>query len=157
MPGAHATIEVARLVRAPIDRVWDTFTDLSVRAEVMSTVDSVEPLHGDGFEIGTTWRETRTLRDEAPVTEELRVVELHPYHRCVISARGEGGDYRIAYDFTPRDGHTRVHCRFSTAPPQRLAERVIAVFFGGMVTRVIEGALRQDLADLSTAIEAAAA
>lgn len=136
--------------------MWQILTDLPARADVMSTVDSVELLHGEGFEIGTTWRETRTLRD-APVTEELRVVTLEPPYHFVISAHGEGGEYRLGYRLLARNGHTRINCRFSAAVPERLTDRVLAVFFGGMVNRVIEGALRQDLADLSIAIEAAAA
>ncbi len=152
-----STIEVARLVRAPVEHVWSVFTDLPARAEVMSTVDSVEILSGDGFEIGTTWRETRTLRD-APVTETLRVVALDPSsYSCVIESRGDDEEYRTTYQFIPRNGHTRARVRFSTALPERLSSRVLVVFFGGMVTRVIEGALRQDLSDLAAAIETAAA
>lgn len=155
MHGAHSTLEVARLVRAPVEHVWRVFSDLSSRADVMSTVDSVELLTGTEFQVGTAWRETRTLRDH-PVTEELRVVSMEPPYRCALESHGADEDYRVEYEFIPRNGHTRMRIRFD-AGPQPLANRVLAAFFGGMVVRVIEGALRQDLEDLATAIETAAA
>ncbi|MQA25382.1 MAG: SRPBCC family protein [Micromonosporaceae bacterium] len=155
MRGAHSTIEVARLVRAPVERVWQVFTDLPARAEVMSTVDAVEILSDGTFKVGAAWQETRTLR-AGPVTEQLRVVSMERPHRCAIESHAADEDYRMEYEFTPRNGHTRMWVRFD-ASPQPLANRVLAAFFGGMVARVIEGALRQDLEDLAAASESAAA
>lgn len=156
MRGVESTIEVTRLVQAPVDQVWRVFTDLPARARLMSTVDSVELL-ADGFQVGTTWRETRTLRDAA-VTEEWRVVSLSPPYRCLISSRGEGEDYEIGYEFTPRPDGTRVRIQFEAAPQHpRLAERMFALFFGGIAAFVIEGTLRQDLEDLALAAEHPAA
>lgn len=156
MKGAESSIEVSRLIPAPVDHVWRVFTDLPARARLMSTVDSVEML-SQGFEVGTTWRETRTLRD-VPVTEEWRVVSLAPPYRCVISSRGQGEDYEMEYEFAPRPGGTRIRVRFEAAPQHpRLAERMLALFFGGIAASVAEGTLRQDLEDLVVAVEQAAA
>jgi uncharacterized protein YndB with AHSA1/START domain len=156
MKGAESTIEVSRLIPAPVDHVWRVFTDLAARARMMSTVDAIEIL-SDGFQEGTTWRETRTLRD-VPVTEEWRVVSLSPPYRCVLASRGQGEDYEIGYEFTPRPGGTRIRVHFEATPRQpRLAERVFALFFGGIAAFVAEGTLRQDLEDLAVAVERAAA
>lgn len=156
MRGAGSSIEVSRLVRAPVDRVWRTFTDLSNRARLMSTVDSVDLLTGS-FQVGTTWRETRTLWDD-PVTEEWRVISLSPPYRCLFSSQGQGEDYEIGYEFSPEPDGTRVRVRFEAAPQHpRLAERVLALFFGGIGALVVEGTLRQDLEDLATAVEQQAA
>jgi uncharacterized membrane protein len=157
MRGPVATIEVARLVRAPVDHVWEVFTDLSARSQVMSTVDSVELVAGEGFDVGTTWRETRTLPRAEPVVEELRVESMEPPRRCLISAHGADGDYHLDYRFLPRNGHTQMRVSFSTPLPHKFATRVLAVLFGEMVTRVIEGGLRHDLDDLADAMESAAA
>jgi uncharacterized membrane protein len=157
MRDPEATIEVARLVRAPVDHVWQVFTDLSARSQVMSTVDSVEILSGNGFDVGTTWRETRTLPDTEPVVEELTVEALEPPHRCLIFAHGDEGDYRLDYRFQPRNGDTQMRVQFSTPLPDRFTTRVLAVLFGELVTRVIEGGLRHDLDDLADAVESAAA
>jgi uncharacterized protein YndB with AHSA1/START domain len=157
MKGAESTtIEVSRSVPAPVDQVWRVFTDLPARAGLMSTVDSVEMITG-GFGVGTTWRETRTLRD-VPVTEEWRVVSLSPPYRCVISSHGEGEDYQMEYEFTPRAGGTRIRVHFQATPQHPgLAERVLAFFVGGIAAFVAEGTLRQDLEDLAYAVEQAAA
>lgn len=156
MKGAESTIEVSRLIPAPVDHVWRVFTDLPARARMMSTVDAIEIL-SDGFQVGTTWRETRTLRD-VPVTEEWRVVSLTPPYRCVLASRGQGEDYEIGYEFIPRPGGTRIRVHFEAAPREpRLAERVFALFFGGIAAFVAEGTLRQDLEDLAAAVKQAAA
>ncbi|MGH3731238.1 MAG: SRPBCC family protein [Micromonosporaceae bacterium] len=157
MPGAVSTLEVARLVRAPVDHVWRQFTDIPARDRTMSTVDSVELLSGREFRVGTRWRETRTVFHGEPVTEELRVVSAEPPYRCLIDSHGPGEDYRLGLELTPRHGHTRARLHFETALPERFTTRVLTAFFGGIVLRSIEGVLRQDLEDLAAAVEAAAA
>jgi len=156
MKGAESTIEVSRFIPAPVDRVWRVLTDLPARARLMSTVDSIE-MPAEGFGVGTTWRETRTLRD-VPVTEEWHVESLSPPYRCVISSRGQGEDYQMEYELTPRAGGTRIRVHFqATAQHPRLAERVFTLFFGGIAAFVAEGTLRRDLEDLALAVEEAAA
>ena len=157
MPGAVSTIEVARLIRAPVDRVWRVLTDIPARHQVLSAVESVELITGRTFDVGTRWRETRTALWGERVTEELRVISVTPPYRCVIEAQGPHEHYTLEYELTSRHGHTRVRSHFQTALPERFTTRVLTAFFGGIVLRSIEGVLREDLEDIAAAVESAAA
>ncbi len=64
-----------RTISAPSGRVWDLLTDLARAPRIISAIDGVERLKdGDGFVVGTRWRETRTVFGRQ-ATEETEVVE----------------------------------------------------------------------------------
>ena len=148
-----STVAVSRLVDAPVDDVWRTFTDLGGRCEWMSTVNRVELLTRGPFGTGTVWRESRTMVDGDEVTEEFRVRECVAGERFVVASPGIGADYRMTYTFTPVDhgrhrGGTMVTVVQDGAPTQR-GGRWLALVFGGLAAMTVESALRRDLDDLA--------
>jgi uncharacterized membrane protein len=152
-----ATVAVTRLVEASAEELWRVFTDLPARGGWLSTVSSVEVLTPGPFHAGTRWRESYHLPDGTELIEEFQVEEAAPPRQLIVISSGIGVDYRTAYTFTPVDGRRRrrtgwtavsvVQQGVATAPYGRL----LALVFGGLAARTVEGALRRDLADLAAA------
>lgn len=150
-----STVAVTRLIDAPADRVWRVFTDLPARARWLSNVDEVEVVTPGPFAVGTVWRETRTMPGDVPVTEEFTVEQCTEHSRFVVASPGIGADYRMTYTLTPaelgrRRGCTAVMVVLDGAPTAP-GGRLLALVFGGLAARTLEGALRQDLDDLAAA------
>ncbi|BCJ53693.1 hypothetical protein Asp14428_51680 [Actinoplanes sp. NBRC 14428] len=150
-----STVAVTRLVEAPVVEVWRVFTDLRRRREWLSTVTHVEMLTDGPFGAGTVWRETRTMADGGEITEEFRVRECAVPERFVVESPGIGADYRMTYTFVPvlegrHRGGTMVTV-VQDGTPTAPAGRFLALVFGGLAARTVEGALRRDLDDLAAA------
>ena len=150
-----STVAVTRLVEAPIAAVWQVFTDLPSRCDRLSTVIAVELLTQGPFGAGTVWRETRTMADGAEITEEFRVDECVVNERFVVASPGIGAEYRMTYTFVPvvagrHRGGTMVTV-VQDGTPTAPAGRFLALVFGGLAARTVEGALRRDLDDLAAA------
>jgi uncharacterized protein YndB with AHSA1/START domain len=150
-----STVAVTRLVEAPVVEVWRVFTDLPGRRRWLSTVTQVEMLASGAFGAGTVWRETRTMADGAEITEEFRVTECVIPEKFVVTSPGIGADYRMTYTFVPviegrHRGGTMVTV-VQDGNPTAPAGRFLALVFGGLAARTVEGALRRDLDDLAAA------
>jgi uncharacterized protein YndB with AHSA1/START domain len=150
-----STVAVTRLVEAPVVSVWRVFTDLPGRREWLSTVTRVEMLTAGPFSAGTAWRETRTMADGAEITEEFLVKDCAVPERFVVTSAGIGADYRMTYTFVPviegrHRGGTMVTV-VQDGSPTAPAGRLLALVFGGLAARTVEGALRRDLDDLAAA------
>jgi hypothetical protein len=107
------------------------------------------------FGAGTMWRETRTMADGTEITEEFRVRECVIPERFVVASPGIGADYRMTYTFVPviegrHRGGTMVTV-VQDGTPTAPAGRLLALVFGGLAARTVEGALRRDLDDLAAA------
>lgn len=150
-----STVAVSKLIQAPVGELWRAFTDLPDRGRYLSTVESVEVLTTGPFGTGTRWLETRSLPDGTRVTEEFVVNKVVPRVLCAITSPGVGADYRITYRFTPVDvGRRRggtVVTVVQEGGPTAPYGRFLALMFGGLAARTVEGALRRDLADLAAA------
>lgn len=150
-----STVAVTRLVEAPVVTVWRVFTDLPSRCTWLSTVTAVQMLTPGPFGAGTVWRETRTMADGAEITEEFQVRECVVPERFVVTSPGIGADYRMTYTFMPviegrHRGGTMVTV-VQDGSPTAPAGRFLALVFGGLAARTVEGALRRDLDDLAAA------
>jgi hypothetical protein len=148
-----STVAVTRLVTSPVAEVWRVFTDLPSRRHWLHTVTRVEMLTHGPFGAGTVWRETRTMADAAEITEEFRVRECVIPERFVVTSPGIGADYRMTYTFVPviegrHRGGTMVTV-IQDGNPTAPAGRLLALVFGGLAARTLEGTLRRDLDDLA--------
>jgi hypothetical protein len=150
-----STVAVTRLIGAPVAAVWYVFTELPSRRAWLSTVTHVEMLTDGPFGAGTVWRETRSMADGGEITEEFRVRECVVPQRFVVESPGIGADYRMTYSFVPvtegrHRGGTMVTV-IQDGTPTAPAGRLLALVFGGLAARTVEGALRRDLEDLAAA------
>ncbi len=150
-----STVAVTRLVEAPVRDVWRVFTDLRSRCDWLSTVTAVELMSSGPFGAGTVWRETRTMADGTEITEEFLVRECAVPERFVVESPGIGADYRMTYTFVPVTEGRHVGATMVTVvqdgTPTAPAGRFLALVFGGLAARTVEGALRRDLDDLAAA------
>lgn len=107
--------ELSEHFEHPPQRILDALTDLERLGEWMPDFVALEHLAGEGYEVGTAWRETRHLFGRE-ATEHVEVVELDPPHRLVLEVDGSKGtsrrgEYRFTYTLTPDDDGTRVTLR----------------------------------------------
>ncbi|MFF5174034.1 SRPBCC family protein [Micromonospora sp. NPDC000089] len=149
-----STVTVTAFIEAPVDEVWARLVDLPIRAGWLSTVGGVELLTPGGFGPGTAWRETRTRPDGGDQAEEFVVLAVDPPQRLLLSSPGIGVDYRITWTLRTvrrrRRGCTAVTVEHQAVPTAPYG-RVMALLFGGLAARAVEGAIRRDLADLTGA------
>jgi hypothetical protein len=89
------------------------------------------------------------------VTEEFLVSECVIPERFVVVSPGIGADYRMTYSFVPviegrHRGGTMVTV-IQDGSPTAPSGRILALVFGGLAARTVEGTLRRDLDDLAAA------
>lgn len=144
-------VQVSRTIAAPVERVWEVFTDLDHAEERLSGVDRIERLTPSGFKVGTTWRETRTLHGNT-ATEQLTVTLVEPPQRYLVEARSKGTHYRSEFTFTPEGDGTLVRMTFG-AEPHGTMGKVVGAVFGGLMSRSVTKSMQQDLDDLADAAE----
>lgn len=140
---------VTRRIAAPRERVWDVLTDLDRSPEVVRAIQSIERVRGEGFDVGTRWRETRTHMGRE-VTEEMEVTALDPGERYVIEADGAGTHYRSEFVLEGDGGGTEVTMTFASEPGGTLA-RVMDVVVGRLFAGATRKALEADLEDVAHA------
>ena len=151
-----STVAVTHLIEAPVLEVWRVFTDLPSRCTWLSTVSHVEMLSRGPFGVGTVWRETRSMGDDGgEITEEFHVQDCVAPEKFVVTSPGIGADYRMTYTFVPvvegrHRGGTMVTV-VQDGAPTAASGRFLALVFGGLAARTVEGALRHDLDDLAVA------
>lgn len=146
-------VMVSRDVAAPAEHVWEIMTDLERSPQVVSAIADVERLDGgDGFGVGTRWREARDVFGRR-VTEELEVVDVEPGRSYTVEAHGSGGAYRSTLTVAP-EGERR--CRLSMSfgyRPGGLVARVMAATVGRLGEGATRRTLRSDLDDIAFAAE----
>lgn len=144
-------------ISASPSAVWAVLTDLESAASLLRGVESIELLTSGPYDVGTRWRETRTIMGGRE-TEQLQVLEAVPDHRSVISAAARGVTYTTTFTLTATSRGTDLAMEFSAgagAPGGSVAfvPRVLA----RIGARVTTGVMEQDLQDIAAAAERRAA
>ena len=127
-------------------------TDLEGSPYVISAIEEVEITTGDGFGVGTTWRETRTMFGRS-TTEEMTVAAVDPGKSYVVTSRAGGADYRSVLSVEPDSEGCTLSMEF-TAEPSGTVSKVFASTVGKLFESGTRKALEQDLADIAAAAEA---
>lgn len=147
-------LTVTKEIDAPAQRVWDIVTDLDASPQVLSGVDRVERLDGgDGFEVGTRWRETRTMFGRQ-ASEEMAVTAVEPPRSYTVEAGSGGTSYRSTIAVMPLDER---RCRLTmgfSAQSAGIAGRVLSATVGRLFLGSTRKALQRDLDDIAAAAEA---
>ena len=142
---------VIRRIAAPRDRVWEVLTDVDRSPEVISAIQSVERVRGEGFDVGTRWRETRTMMGRE-ATEEMEVTAVEPGERYVVETDGTGAHYRSEFVLEGDGGGTEVTMTFASEPSGALA-RILDATVGRLLAGATRRALAADLEDVAHASE----
>jgi hypothetical protein len=150
---AGHTITVKREVLAEPLVVWNTVTDIDNAAKILTAVERVERIAGDGFEVGTRWRETRRLMGRSE-TEEMWVAEVDAPRRAVIAAESNGTAYRTVMDFKPSSlGTTLVFSFTAETSGAGAGQKLMFAVLGKASIKAAKASLEVDLADIAKAIE----
>ncbi|KDE11968.1 MULTISPECIES: SRPBCC family protein [Rhodococcus] len=147
-------VELSRFVDAPPDRVWRVLTSVDSAPQILSGVQGVERLAGVGYEVGTRWRETRTMFGRA-ATEEMTVTAVEPGRHTAVEAESGGVRYRTEFDVAPERAGTTLTVRFSAdaGRPGRI-RRALTALVAPLALRATRKALHQDLDDIAAAARA---
>lgn len=145
---------VTRRTSAPPAAVWAVLTDIDRAPEVLQGVDRVDRLAGTGYEVGTRWRETRTMMGRS-ASEEMQVTAVELGRRTVVEATSSGVHYTTVFELSPAGTGTEITMRFGGTPVnagrgQKLLWRLV----GGLGLRATARTMRTDLADITRAAEA---
>lgn len=146
-----AETTVSRTINAPVERVWQVFTDLPSIEENIKGITSVELLSEGDFAVGTRWRETRTMFGRS-ASEEMWVTDSRPPQAYRVEAESHGSHYTSEYTFRAVDGGTEVTLVF-TAEPQGTMAKIMATATGWMAKGMIDKQFRADLDDLAAICE----
>ncbi len=145
-----ATVKVSSQIAAPVERVFQMFTDIEHGAEHVTGIKKIETLTTGPFSLGTRWQETRDLLGRLDDAEmEVTAFELNRTYTVTHHKAGTRID--ATFTFEPLDGGTTVSIEFGLGghglPPGLLSPLEWAM--SGKVRDV----LSRDLADLKAAIE----
>ena len=145
-----ATVKVSNQITAPVEQVFQIFTDIERGAEHVSRITKIEPLTTGRFSLGTRWRETREVLgglDDA----EMEVTAFELNRKYTITHYKAGVRVDAEFTFEPVSGGTKVSIEFGMGhhglPPGLLSPLEWAI--AGKVRDV----LTRDLSDLKEAIE----
>lgn len=150
-----AKIKVSTEVKAPVERVFELFTDIQHAAERVSGIKKIDVLSTGPFNLGYRWTETREVMgrlDDATMEitsfERNRTYTVTHYKGGVL---GSGVRIDATFTFEPVLEGTNVSIEFELhpegLPPATLAPLEWAI--GGKVRDVLSA----DLHDLKASIE----
>ena len=144
-------LEVTQQINAPVERVYEVFTDLPSAADRITGIESVELLTDQPFGVGTRWKETRKIMGKE-ATETMWITAVEVNRSYTAEAESCGTHYTSVFTFEPSDGGTRVTMRFSGRPVTLVARLLTPL--GLLMTGTIRKMMAGDLADLAAVCEA---
>jgi hypothetical protein len=146
------TVTVATTVAAPLDRVFDVFTDLQHNAGRVSNIKEIEVLTTGGFTRGTRWLETREVLTQFD-TAEMEVTAFERNRTYTITHHKAGTRIDTMFTFEPAESGTEVRIEFNLdshgLPPGLLAP------LGWAIAGKVRDVISHDLADLEGSLERA--
>ncbi len=147
-------ITVSREIAAQADVLWRIMTDIDGFEETISAIESVEKLsNGTEFDIGTKWRETRTMFGKQ-ATEVMWVTEIDPGRSYVVNAESHGSKDTTAMSVTPEGNDScEVTMNFGAEPFGTMA-KAMTVTIGRFFEKATRKAFAQDLDDIAAVAEA---
>jgi carbon monoxide dehydrogenase subunit G len=148
-------LHVSREVAAPCARVWEIVTDLDAAPSVLSGVEELERLDGgEGFGVGTRWRETRMVFGKR-ATEEMEVTAVEPSDHYTVVAHHGSTTYTSGVSVASiGDDRCRVGMSFHAAT-SGVVGRVLGATLGRLFVGATRKGLQRDLDDIAAHAEAA--
>ena len=108
-----ANLKLSQQVNAPIDRVFQVFSDFPTAADRIEGIKSIEMLTDGPVGLGTRFKETRTMfgRD---ATEEMEITAFEPNRLYTVSADSCGAKFDTTFRFSESMGKTQVDMEMKT-------------------------------------------
>lgn len=149
-----ASAKVEKIIKAPVERVFELATDLRNAPGRISRILKMEVLTEGPVGTGTRFRETRKIFGKEH-TEEMEITEFESPARYVVKAESAGCLYRTEFLFSPEGDGTKLVMSFE-ATPVTLAAKLMAPMMKSMMGSVVKEC-DQDLEDIKTAAESSGA
>jgi uncharacterized protein YndB with AHSA1/START domain len=144
------TITIATEIAAPVERVFEAFTDLEHSAGRVSNIRAIDVLTVGGFRLGTRWLETREVLGR-PDSAEMEVTAFERNRTYTITHHKAGARIDAVFSFEPKAERTRVQVEFALEgrglPPGTLAPVRWAI------ANKVRDVVGQDLEDLKMFLE----
>ena len=144
------TVNVVTTVAAPVERVFEVFTDLAHGAERVSNIQEIEVLTTGGFALGTRWLETREVLTQLD-SAEMEVTAFERNKTYTVTHHKGGGRIDTVFTFEPCEEGTKVGIEFVLdshgLPPGLLAP------LGWAIAGKVRDVISRDLADLKASME----
>lgn len=146
---------IEETIAAPIQSVFELFTDLSHAAEHIESIKSLEVIGKGPVGKGTRFRETRVMFGKE-ATEEMEITAFDPPRSYCVEAESCGAHFRTVYSFEGGQRETRVTME-TTSKPMTFMAKVTGPVLGVLMKGAMKKAMRQDHEDLKRVAEARAA
>jgi carbon monoxide dehydrogenase subunit G len=143
-------IKVSKDINAPIERVFDVFSDITQAEQRVAGISKVEILSDVKQGKGTHWRETRVMFGRE-ATEEMEISAFNPNQSYEVVAESRGMKYHTIYTFTSNGDITRVEMVFSGKPMTLVAKLMSPL--GMLMQGPARKALDADMDDLKRVAE----
>lgn len=132
-------IRASRQINAPIDRVFDVFSDIEKAEDRIEGIKNIVILSDVKAGVGLRWRETRVMFGRE-ATEEMEISAFRPNHSYEVVAESNGAAYHSIYTFKERNGGTHVEMVFSGKPVSLAAKLMspLAFLFKGATQKALE-------------------
>lgn len=144
-------VQTSISIKAPIEKVFDVYTDLGKAAERIQGIKDIKILEGSPrIEMGTKWRETRVMFGKE-ATEDMWVTGLTSNKQYIVEAESHGAHYTSTYAFEEVSEGVQVSMEFSSRPLTVSAKLLGVLFF--LFAGATKKALHQDMEDLKKACE----
>ena len=138
-------------IKAPIETVFQVFSDLDKIGDRVKGIDTIELLEGSSqMALGTKWKETRTMMGKV-ATETMWVSEIDSPNKYVVEAASHGTEYCSVYTFKSEGENTSVTVVFGGKPISMAAKfmSVTALLF----SKSLQKMLLDDMEDLKKICE----
>ena len=149
-----ATVKVSADIAAPVEKVFELFTDIEHGPSRVGGIRAIKLLTPHGFALGTRWLETRDIvgvEDEA----EMEVTAFEKNRRYTITHRKAGVRIDTEFAFAAKENGTTVSVEFALNP-HGLPPALLSPLEWAMSSKV-RNVLTSDLADLKASVERLAA
>lgn len=132
-------IHITKHIKAPLDRVFDVFSDISKAQDRIEGITNIEILSDTKHGLGTRWRETRVLFGRE-ASEEMEISAFEPNQSYEVVAASRGAEYHTIYTFKEQDGGTLVEMVFSGKAVSLSAKLMspLAFLFKGATQKALE-------------------
>ncbi len=147
---------MSRRVSAPAPRVWEVMVALDEAPAMITGIGSIDRVSGPEFDVGTRWRETRTVFGKE-ATEEMEVTSIEPGHSYTVEADGKGARYTSVMAVSPSGDEASEISMSLDAEPTGVGSRILSATIGRLFAGATKKMIAGDLEDIARAAEARAA
>lgn len=144
------TVTITKRISAPSADVFRVAVDFSQLAQRVRGIDRVEMLTEGATQVGTRFRETRTMMGKE-ATEEMWVTVFEPPQKFCVEAESCGCHYKTWHYFMPIEEGTEVRLEFSGRPVSVLGWLMTPLT--SLMLGSIKKMISADLDDLKSAVE----